>query len=34
MSDPVIEVRELRKVYHTPFSRRRVVAVDGISFAV
>ncbi len=30
----VIEVRDLRKVYHTPFSRRRVVAVDGISFAV
>ncbi len=34
MSHPVIEVRDLRKVYHTPFSRRRVVAVDGISFAV
>ncbi|HWM87948.1 MAG TPA: ABC transporter ATP-binding protein [Kofleriaceae bacterium] len=32
--DPVMEVRDLRKVYHTPFSRRRVVAVDGISFAV
>jgi ABC-2 type transport system ATP-binding protein len=30
----VIEVRDLRKVYRTPFSRRRVVAVDGISFAV
>ncbi len=30
----IIEVRGLRKVYHTPFSRRRVVAVDGISFAV
>jgi ABC-2 type transport system ATP-binding protein len=31
---PVLEVRDLRKVYRTPFSRRRVVAVDGISFAV
>ncbi|HKE19844.1 MAG TPA: ABC transporter ATP-binding protein [Kofleriaceae bacterium] len=33
-ADPIIEVRELRKVYHTPFSRRRVVALDGISFSV
>jgi ABC-2 type transport system ATP-binding protein len=33
-ADPIIEVRGLRKVYHTPLSRRRVVAVDGISFAV
>jgi len=30
----IIEVRDLRKVYHTPLSRRRVVAVEGISFAV
>jgi ABC-2 type transport system ATP-binding protein len=32
--DAVVEVRELRKVYHTPFSRRRVVAVDGVTFSV
>jgi ABC-2 type transport system ATP-binding protein len=33
-ADPIIEVTGLRKVYRTPLSRRRVVAVDGISFAV
>jgi ABC-2 type transport system ATP-binding protein len=31
---PVLQVRDLRKVYHTPLSRRRVVALDGISFSV
>jgi ABC-2 type transport system ATP-binding protein len=33
-ADPIIEVHGLRKVYRTPLSRRRVVAVDGISFSV
>lgn len=33
-ADHVIEVRDLAKVYHTPFSRRRVVALDGVSFSV
>jgi ABC-2 type transport system ATP-binding protein len=31
---PVIEVRELAKIYKTPFSRRRVTALQGVSFAV
>lgn len=34
MSDLVIEVKDLRKVYRTPFQARRVTALQGISFAV
>jgi ABC-2 type transport system ATP-binding protein len=31
---PVIEVQDLRKVYRTPFRRRKVQALSGISFEV
>ena len=35
MSDaPVIEIRDLRKVYRTPFRRRKVEALSGISLEV
>ena len=34
MSEPVIEVSDLTKVYRTPFQRRRVQAVRGASFRV
>jgi ABC-2 type transport system ATP-binding protein len=33
-ADSILQVSDLRKVYHTPLSRRRVVALDGISFSV
>jgi ABC-2 type transport system ATP-binding protein len=32
--DPAIEVRELAKTYRTPFRRRKVEALRGVSFAV
>jgi ABC-2 type transport system ATP-binding protein len=31
---PVIDVRDLRKVYRTPFRRRRSQALNGVSFSV
>ncbi len=34
MADIVIDVRELRKTYRTPFRRRKVEALRGISFEV
>ena len=33
-SDTVIDVRELRKTYRTPFRRKKVEALRGISFSV
>ena len=34
MADIVIDVRELRKTYRTPFRRRKVEALRGITFEV
>ena len=34
MGDPVIEVTDLRKTYRTPFTRRRVEALRGVTFTV
>ena len=34
MAEPAIEVHELRKTYRTPFRRRRVEALCGVSFRV
>jgi ABC-2 type transport system ATP-binding protein len=34
LAEPVIEVRDLRKTYRTPFVRRRVEALRGVSFEV
>ncbi|MBV8758919.1 MAG: ABC transporter ATP-binding protein [Deltaproteobacteria bacterium] len=32
--DPAIEVRDLKKTYRTPFARRKVEALSGVSFSV
>src|SRR5947208_15771734 len=34
MPDAVIEVNDLRKVYRTPFARRKVEALRGVTFTV
>jgi ABC-2 type transport system ATP-binding protein len=34
LSDPVIEVTDLRKTYRTPFVRRKVEALRGVTFTV
>ena len=34
MADPAIEVRDLRKTYRTPFRRKKVEALRGVTFEV
>ncbi len=34
MADPAIEVKDLRKTYRTPFARKKVEALRGVSFTV